>query len=377
MRILHTRKKSFRILLVLAVLLASFLCSEKDVYATGFPTITVDFDPNDQSVIVSGIPSYDATGAIIYELHGYLNYGDTRVETFSYAPSAVPYHVPDKQAYIFNWSDAEFLLPCSGDYKFTAYVVAVKPSPSSVTEEKGPKTTIDITLTKKDESTNWGPGLPNTTVESYNLNQIKGSDKTIRIEELDYIWTINGTDIENVPEKNISLAIISNSENFPSQGVDEFFGDTAVAKLSIDHEGEFGFKATLDYLVGTQYAGKYASLFHAEGDGSFLFLESVLVAENGQASFTLLHASDYVIAITDVPYTGQELNPKPEETVTETETDVKPTVDAEIAATEDTNHTDSQVTESNGSAFSTYLIIIGFAPIIAAVIIFIRKKHNS
>lgn len=48
-------------------------------------------------------------------------------------------------------------------------------------EEKGPKTTINITLHKKDESTNWGPGLPNTTVEDYDLGQIKGKDKTIKV----------------------------------------------------------------------------------------------------------------------------------------------------------------------------------------------------
>ena len=76
------------------------------------------------------------------------------------------------------------------------------------------KTTITITLHKQDESTNWGPGLPNTTVEDYDLGQIKGKDKTIKVEEADYTWTIYGKDIVTVPERNISLKITPNPENF-------------------------------------------------------------------------------------------------------------------------------------------------------------------
>jgi hypothetical protein len=48
------------------------------------------------------------------------------------------------------------------------------------------------------------------------------------------------------------------------------------------------------------------------GDGTFEFMEGVVVDESGNASFAFTHASDYVIAVTEVPYEGQELNPKPE-----------------------------------------------------------------
>lgn len=300
------------------ILLLVTLCTPKLVaQAVEFPGINVTFDPADESVIVEGIPANSADGTIEYQLEGYLNYEKERVETFCYAPNAKPYDVPAKQAYIFNWGgDAEFLLPCSGEYKFTAYVTArYIDAQGNGVEEKGPKTTITINLHKKDESTNWGPGLPNTTVEDYDLGQIKGKDKNIKVEEPDYTWTIYGKDIVQVPDGNISLKITPDPENFQDTGVDAFFGDTELIRFNIEHCGEFGFMAILDYKLGEQYAGKYANLFYVVGDGTFEFMGHALVTEEGIANFTFDHASDYILAILEAEYTGQPLmTPEPEVT---------------------------------------------------------------
>lgn len=352
MRKLHTIKNSLYILISLTIILIGFFYTKIHAYAADIPNITVSFDATDQSVIVEGIPAYDSTGSIQYELNGYMNYGDERVETFCYAPSVYPHHIADKQAYIFNWADAEFLLPCSGDYQFTAYASAIYSSGGTMVKDNGPKQTITITLTKKDESTNWGPGLPNTTVESYDLGQIQGKAKTILIEEDGYTWTISGTDIETVPDKNLSLAITKNPDNFVQNGVDEFFGPTLASKFSIEHSGEFGFSATLDYFIGTDYTGKYANLFYVIGDGNFEFMEGVLVDANGFVSYTFTHASDYIIAVTDVEYTGQDLNPKPEEPVEKPE--IQNPKDSTLESTTDTEKTDKNPnTTTNDTAAQT------------------------
>lgn len=308
-------------LLSLFILLSGFLCMKIDSHAVTLPTISLDFDPTDQSVILAGCPAYDSTGTVQYELNGYLNYNDERIETFCYAPSVAPYHVPEAQAYIFNWTDTEFILPCSGEYQFTAYMKALYFAPDgTAASETGPKQTITITLNKKDESDNWGPGLPNTTVETYDLEQIKGKDKSILIEEDGYTWTINGMDIESIPEKNLPLAITKNPENLDTQSVSLFFGNTVASTFSIEYSGDFGFISILDYYLGPEYAGKYANLFYVKNDGTFEFMEGILVDEAGFASYTFTHASDYIIAVTDVEYTGQDLNPKPEEPVAEPDT---------------------------------------------------------
>lgn len=379
---LKLKKKLQLYLLFISFLLAGFIGGKMETHAATFPAITLTFDATDQSVIVEGIPAYDSTGSVQYELNGYMNYQDERVETFCYAPAVYPHHIADKQAYIFNWTDTEFLLPCSGDYQFTAYVTAIYSSGGQMVEENGPKQTITITLTKKDESTNWGPGLPNTTVETYDLGQMQGKDKTILIEEDGYTWTINGMDINTVPDANLSLAITQDPENFAMLGVDNFFGNTLASKFSIEHSGDFGFTAILDYFLGTEYSSKYANLFYVIGDGTFEFMESVLVDEKGFASYKFTHASDYIIAVTDVEYTGQELNPKPEESIDEPETPVPedtavgPTTDSETADSETTaptTNTDSTTTQTNDAGGKTESIFINplFYTAIAVLILVI------
>ncbi len=311
------RFKPIYTICTIALLLVTIFFPKLEVEAVDFPGINVTFDPTDESVIVDSIPANSPDGSIEYQLEGYLNYEKERVDTFCYAPNVKPYDVPAKQAYIFNWGgDAEFLLPCSGEYKFTAYVTArYIDAQGNGVEEKGPKTTMTITLHKQDESTNWGPGLPNTTVEDYDLGQIKGKDKTIKVEEPDYTWTICGKDIVKVPDGNIALKITPNPEGFQDMGVDVFFGNTELIRFNIEHSGEFGFTAILDYKLGEQYAGKYANLFYVVGDGTFEYMGHSRVTEEGVANFAFDHASDYILAILEEEYTGQPLKtPEPEVT---------------------------------------------------------------
>ena len=353
------------------VLMALLLWLNKvDAGAVSFPSINVSFETTDESVIVDGVPGNSADGLVEYMVEGYLNYQSERIETFCYGPNVVPYDVPDKMAYIFNWSgDAEFLLPCTGEYQFTA----------------------------------WGPGLPNTTVESYDLGQIKGKDKAIRIEEETYTWTIKGQEIVNVPGKNISLKIAENPESFDETGVSDFFGETIALKMNIEHSGEFGFSAVLDYKIGAEYIGKYANLFYVAGGGAFEYIDGSLVGDDGVASFVMIHASDYVVAITDVEYTGQELNVK-EEIVTTEEPTVEPEKvenvsseqNTESVASEEktesvtnekttetsvtessTETTATEITQATVSIGSSILLVVGGAVLIAlvmGVVLAIKKK---
>lgn len=337
-----TLKKITCTFYILYLITYAFFFAKIDTKAVSFPNFNVSFDATSESVIVDGIPASSSDGSIEYQLEGYLNYENERVETFCYAPNVRAYDVPDKRAYIFNWSgDAEFLLPCTGEYYFTAYITArYQDAQGNMTETSGPKTTISITLHKQDESTNWGPGLPNTTVEIYDLNQIKGKNKTIIIEEAEYTWTINGNDIENVPAENLSLKVTANPDSFPNEGVDDFFGDTIVLKLNLEHNGEFGFNAILDYKIGNTYTQKYANLFHVVGDGTFEYIGGDIIDENGVASFSFTHASDYILAITDTEYTGQQLNTKVEEDIADSSTEAETedtTTDESIASDESTD----------------------------------------
>lgn len=314
-------KRILILLCSIGLVMGTWTNEETNVHAVNFPTITASFDPTDESVIVEGVTDLTPGGPYLTCLEGYLNYDKERVETFCYGPPGKAYDIPEKEAYIFNWKDHEFVLPCSGEYTFTCYITVTYWDNVNFKEvkEKGPKTSIKIYLNKEDESTNWGPGLPNTTIETYDLEQIKGKDKTIEINEPEYSWNIKGTDIIEVPDANISLKIVTNPEPYSYGNVQEFFGMTLAYMLGIEHHGPFGFTATLRYNMGPDYVGKFAHLFYVVGDGTFVYMGSSLVEAEGYAIFPFDHASDYIIAVTDEPYTGQELNPKAEPEVEESD----------------------------------------------------------
>ena len=105
--------------------------------------------------------------------------------------------------------------------------------------------------------------------------------------------------------------------------------------MNIEHSAEFGFQAILDYKIGEQYTGKYANLFYVVGDGTFEYLGGPIVDENGVASFVFTHASDYIIAITDVEYTGQKLNDNPTDQTEEVQTESASDDGSESSKTEE------------------------------------------
>ena len=335
-------KRILILLCSIGLVMGTWISEDTNVHAVNFPTITASFDPTDESVIVEGVTDLTPGGPYLTCLEGYLNYDKERVETFCYGPPGKAYDIPEKEAYIFNWKDHEFVLPCSGEYTFTCYITVTYWDNVNFKEvkEKGPKTSIKIYLNKEDESTNWGPGLPNTTIETYDLEQIKGKDKTIEINEPEYSWNIKGTDIIEVPDANISLKIVTNPDPYSYGNVQEFFGMTLAYMLGIEHHGPFGFTAHLRYNMGPDYVGKFAHLFYVVGDGTFVYMGSSLVEPDGYAIFPFDHASDYIIAVTDEPYTGQELNPK-------VEPEVVPEVDESDNAGDGGNAAEDSGTESN------------------------------
>lgn len=344
------------LLCILSLTAGTWLGATCELNAVDFPTITVTFDPTDESVIVEGVQDLSPDGPYNYSLEGYLNYDKERVETFCYGPRARAYDIPEKMAYIFNWKDHEFILPCSGEYKFTCYMTALywDNDKQKEVKEKGPKTTITITLTKQDESTNWGPGLPNTTIETYTLKEIMGKNKTIEINEPEYSWNIHGTEIIEVPDANISLKVVTNPDPYSYGNVQEFFGSTLAYMLGIEHHGPFGFTAHLKYNMGADYIGKFAHLFYVVGDGTFVYMGSALVEADGYVVFPFDHASEYIIAVTDEEYTGQELNPKVEEPVVDEPTVEESEVDSpEMDDTAAGEGADVQKDESIGDNVAT------------------------
>ena len=175
-------------------------------------------------------------------------------------------------------------------------------NPSTPEQEEGTKlpesavsgiiTAIESTDEGEDISVDMGSA---TVISKEILEAAQGKDVDIKLNMGGYTWTINGQDIKSSNLKDINLKVDVNTNAVPSSVVKKLAGDNPTMQLSLAHEGEFGFLATLTLNVGSQYAGEYGNLFYYDSDGKMVYIDAGLVTPEGNLSLTFSHASDYVV----------------------------------------------------------------------------------
>ena len=277
------------------------------VYGMEVKALTLEYDETKQEIVVAGVPETD--DKYNYSVNGYIKFGDERIESFCYGTASIGYDVPEAQAYIFSYADKEFLFPCSGTYVMTAWIEKRDIGNWDNLEKSG-KVFMEFYFQKKDESTNWGPGLPETMIEDWEIKDLQGKNKDMVVsggsESYPYTWTINGKDIYNVPadDEKVNLEILSMDARF-----DAYIPGNEITniKLDIAHSGDFGFTARLDYTLGAEHAGRYANLFYVLGPEKYEFVQNCQIDANGVATFLLNHASSYFVVIRDEAYTGETI----------------------------------------------------------------------
>lgn len=142
--------------------------------------------------------------------------------------------------------------------------------------------------------------MGNATVVSREiLEAAKGKDVNIQLNMNGYTWTINGASILANDLKDINLKVIPDTNNIPSETIQALAGDNPTRQLTLLHEGDFGFKATLTINMGNEYSGKYGNLYYHDSDGKMVFINAGKISPNGDVSLEFSHASDYVIVMND------------------------------------------------------------------------------
>ena len=133
------------------------------------------------------------------------------------------------------------------------------------------------------------------------FNSMSGKDVNVvfKVGE-NATWVVKGKDIKNKLSKVIDLGVTLGKSDIPSDKIKALAGDNAFIELSLAHDGEFGFTATLRLYVGTQYNGKYANLYYYnEKTGSLEYVKAVKVNADGAVEYEFVHASDYVIVMSN------------------------------------------------------------------------------
>lgn len=137
------------------------------------------------------------------------------------------------------------------------------------------------------------------TVSKEILYAAKGKDVTVVLNMGGYSWEINGKDIVASNLSDINLEVTFDTEAIPGNIVKQLAGDQPVKQLSLTHNGDFGFKATLTMNVGAEYKGKYGNLYYYDSEGKMVFMNAGEIDDSGNVKLSFSHASDYAIVISD------------------------------------------------------------------------------
>lgn len=136
-----------------------------------------------------------------------------------------------------------------------------------------------------------------TVISKEVLEAARGKDVSVTLIMEGYSWTINGKDIMAANLQDIDLKVIKNTDHIPGSTVKALVGDNPCMQITLVHEGNFGFKATLTIGVGTEHAGKYGNLYYHDSAGKMVFTNAGKINADGDVSLTFSHASDYLLVM--------------------------------------------------------------------------------
>jgi hypothetical protein len=141
------------------------------------------------------------------------------------------------------------------------------------------------------------------------LKAAKGHNVDVVLDMGGYSWTINGNDIKASNLKDINLKVEMNTNVVPSGAIADLAKGKDTQQISLRHEGDFGFKATLTMKAPEKEVGKFGNLFWYDSNHNLVFIDSNKVAADGSLSLEFSHASDYVIVYGDTQM-GTKKSPK-------------------------------------------------------------------
>ncbi|MGN1136122.1 MAG: hypothetical protein ACI4SF_07875 [Oscillospiraceae bacterium] len=137
------------------------------------------------------------------------------------------------------------------------------------------------------------------------LSDISGRDIDLILDMGDGItWTINGNDVTD--PNDIDFGVDINTSDIPADVINNVTGEKNTIQISLKHNGEFGFTATLTIDLGASNNGFYANLFYYNPETGKLEFVDYSKIDGGKADLVFTHASDWAIVIDKEPLGATE-----------------------------------------------------------------------
>ena len=174
-----------------------------------------------------------------------------------------------------------------------------------------------------------------------------------------YKWTINGNNIQADNLKDINLSVDTDSDAIPDDVISEIAGNNPVKQISLAYSGDFGFKASLTYNIGSEYAGKYGNLYYYDSTGRMIFQNAGIIDADGNISLNFSHASEYAVVIADNDVT--------------TDNDI--ITDNDVTTDNADNTATSSIATGDSSPIVLYAVLCVMAIALAGIAVVTRKKN--
>ncbi len=191
------------------------------------------------------------------------------------------------------------------------------------------------------------------------LEAVKGKDVNVVLDMGRYSWTINGLDVVSSNLEDINLEVLLGTKAIDESVVNEVAGEDEAYQITLQHNGDFGFTASLKLNLGSENAGKFGNLYYYENGKKLVFMNAGLIDENGDVSLEFTHASDYLIVV------GEERTA--DTIISETET---------VPSTEVTGTDNAEANESGKGGGGVVAIVVGLIAVIAVAVLFMKKKNK-
>ncbi len=165
-------------------------------------------------------------------------------------------------------------------------ITAPTPQPQTASREK------DVITMEMDQ---------NSRIYAQTLEQIRDQGKKVVLEMGDGAsWSIDGNTMGDGELDDIDFKITMGSSGIPGEKKDALTEGENYVEFSLAHDGAFGFTAVLHLTLEEAQPGQYANLFYYnEQSGEFEFMCASLISSSQEAAFEFMHASDYIIIISD------------------------------------------------------------------------------
>lgn len=120
-------------------------------------------------------------------------------------------------------------------------------------------------------------------------------------------WTINGKSVEEA--RDVDLGVSKGGNKIPRDVLKTVskLGSNTI-KLSLKHNGDFGFKPMMTIKYSARYNGKYANLYYYNKKTGEMEFQGYSKIEGGSAKLLFNHASEYAVVVSDEPLGGEDVS---------------------------------------------------------------------